>query len=310
MNEIAHKADSLLGVIEGGGTKFLCGFGSAHDQLQKIERISTTSPEETLAKVCEFFKSAPPLDAIGLGMFGPIELKGNSKHAIGTTLRTPKKGWDYIPVKSILEKVLDIPVVVDTDVNGAALAEYLWGASQQCDPTVYVTIGTGIGAGVIVGGKPLHGLMHPEFGHMPVPVLEMANGEKDDFHCRCPFHTWCLEGVASGSAFSARTKGGVDALAKDDPLWELEANYLAHGLAACTYMLSPERIVLGGGMLKNPGVLERVRSSLKKLVAGYIPHKKLNDDIDNYLVYPHFEQQAGLIGAFALAKSHRLPSTI
>ena len=196
-----------------------------------------------------------------------------------------------------------MPVAVDTDVNGAALAEYRWGAAQGYDPALYVTVGTGIGGGVIIGGTPLHGLLHPEMGHIAVPRARDAAGNRDEFAGICPFHGDCMEGMAAGGALAARVGRSADDLAPDDPVWELEAYYLAAGLAQHVLVLSPQRIVLGGGVLQQEHLLPRIHAALRVQLRSYIARPQVDTDVSSYVVKPHFGDEAGLAGAFALAMS-------
>ena len=216
-------------------------------------------------------------------------------------LPTPKPGWSGAPVVAAITAGLDVPVAVDTDVNGAALAEYRWGAAQGYDPALYVTVGTGIGGGVIIGGAPLHGLLHPEMGHIAVPRARDAAGNRDEFAGICPFHGDCMEGMAAGGALAARVGRSADDLAPDDPVWELEAHYLAAGLAQHVLVLSPQRIVLGGGVLQQEHLLPRIHAALRAQLRSYIARPQVDADVSSYVVAPHFGDEAGLAGAFALA---------
>ena len=216
---------ALYGAVEGGGTKFVCAVGSGPSDRLATARIPTTTPAETLPRVRRFLLDAAEqagqaLTAIGIATFGPIELDRQSPR-YGYMLPTPKPGWSGAPVVAAITAGLDVPVAVDTDVNGAALAEYRWGAAQGYDPALYVTVGTGIGGGVIIGGTPLHGLLHPEMGHIAVPRARDAAGNRDEFAGICPFHGDCMEGMAAGGALAARVGRSADDLAPDDPVWEL-----------------------------------------------------------------------------------------
>lgn len=293
-------SDRLLAAVEGGGTKFVCAVGHGPDAIVDRVRIPTTTPDETLARVIDFLAPHRPV-AVGVGMFGPLVLDESAGERRGSTSKTPKPGWDHVPVRARLEEALAAPVVVDTDVNAAALAESLFGDPPGLDPLVYLTVGTGIGGGVVVGGKPLHGLMHPEVGHVRVPPMPLADGTFDPFAGVCPFHGRCLEGMASGTALNARVGGGAEGLAEDHPAWELEARYLAHGLAALVLILSPRRIVLGGGVMANAHLFPRIRRALSDELAGYVDHPALTPiGLDHYVVPSRFDAP-GLAGAFALA---------
>jgi len=290
------SAGPLYGAVEGGGTKFVCAVGRSPTKLLDQVRISTGAPDETLGQVVEFFRKHP-VDSLGVGMFGPLDL------AAGATLRTPKPGWDDVPVRAILEAGLGVPVALDTDVNAAALGEQRLGAAQGADPCLYVTVGTGVGAGVLVGGRPLHGLLHPEFGHILLPVLPLADGTPDPFEGACPFHGRCLEGLVSGPAIAARTGRPGEDLPDDDPVWDLVGRYLGAGLAPAVLLLSPVRIVVGGSVSGRPGLLPRVRRSLAESLGGYLNHDALGDGIDEYVVPPGLGAGAGIAGALLLAQT-------
>jgi fructokinase len=293
----------LLGAVEGGGTKFVCAVGYGPDAICARARFDTTTPERTLEQAASFLVEASGgrLAAAGVACFGPLDLDERSP-SFGSLLATPKPGWSGAPVASLLRRRLGIPVAIDTDVNGAALAEWRWGAAQGCDPALYVTIGTGIGGGAVVGGRTLHGLLHPEMGHILLPRLPWPDGRPDDFAGVCPFHGACFEGLASGPALAARAGRPPESLGPDEPLWELEAAYVACALATLTLVLSPQRIVLGGGVMQQGHLLARVRRRLPAVLAGYIARPEVQANADRYVVAPHFGQDAGLMGAFALAQ--------
>ncbi|MFW6066716.1 MAG: ROK family protein [Myxococcota bacterium] len=288
----------LLGAIEGGGSKFLCAVGRGPWDVVDRTRIETGAPYETLAQVVEFLRPYKP-SVVGVGMFGPLELRRDRREH-GSTLDTPKPGWRAVPVRQRLEAALGCEVRIDTDVNAAALAESRWGAAQGADPVVYVTVGTGVGGGAVVHGRPLHGLLHPEMGHVPLPRLALADGTTDTARSACPFHRWCLEGAASGAALRMRLGRDPAEVPGDDPVWDLTARYLAHGMAAIALVLSPERLVLGGGVMERSGLRARVGASVRQLLGGYVPRPELGDHVDRWLVAPALEAP-GLAGAFALA---------
>ena len=284
------------GAIELGGTKVRCAF-FVGDTLFSETRIDTTSFDETLASIETFFApSAEHLRAIGVASFGPLELARES-HAYGCLLSTPKPGWSDAPLVPRLSKRFGVPVRIDTDVNAAALAEQQRGAGRGRDPLVYITVGTGIGVGVVVQGKPLHGVMHPELGHLPAPP-------ECDFAGACPFHGRCIEGVASGRALEERTGIRAELLSDDHPVWELEARYLGHLVAAVVLAYAPQRIVLGGGIMQRLWLLDRVREHVLRTLAGYVPRAELSTSgIRGYLVPPSLGDRAGLMGALLLARS-------
>jgi fructokinase len=197
-----------------------------------------------------------------------------------------------------LRGAFDLPIGFDNDVNAAALGEHLWGAGQGLDTFIYLTVGTGIGGGVYAEGKLLHGLLHPEMGHIPLP----HDRERDPFDGVCPFHGDCFEGLATGPAMEKRWGQRAETLPADHPAWELEAHYIAHALAAYIYTLSPQRIIVGGGVGSNLHLLKMVRGKTRALINGYIPSRAILDEIDSYIVPPALGNRAGVAGAIALAQ--------
>lgn len=289
---------SLFGAIEAGGTKFLCAVGSGPDDLQEPVRFPTTTPEETLGKCLEFFRAQPKLEAIGVGCFGPIELRRGARK-YGHVTATPKVGWSNADIVGPLQRALDLPVGFDTDVNGAILGEARWGAARELDTAVYMTIGTGIGGGALVGGQLVHGLVHPEMGHLLVPR------EPDDaeFAGDCPFHGGrCWEGLASGPAIERRWGQRAETLPADHPAWDLEARYIASGLASLVLVLSPERLILGGGVMQVEALFPLVRKYLMRSLAGYVQADLVIKAIDQYVVAPGLGTRSGILGALALAQ--------
>ena len=294
-----------LGAVEGGGTKFVCAVGTGPERVLARARIETTTPQETLDRVCDFLlrqAAEAPLDAVGVACFGPLELDPRSPE-LGSLLATPKPGWSGAPVGRTLRERLGVPVVVDTDVNGAALAEARWGAARDCDPALYLTIGTGIGGGAVIDGRPLHGLLHPEMGHILLPRLPWPDGRPDDFPGACPFHGACFEGLAAGPALTARAGTSLESLDPEHPLWELAAGYIATALATYVLVLAPQRIVVGGGVPQGGHLLRRVRRRLPAVLAGYVKRPQVDSGVGEYVVAPRFGQDAGVMGALALAQS-------
>jgi fructokinase len=289
--------ERALGGIEAGGTKFVCAIGTGPADVRASTCIPTTTPAETLARAIEFLRTHR-ITAVGVACFGPLDLQPASVTA-GYITDTPKPGWSRVDVVGTLRRGLALPVTIDTDVNAAALAEWRWGAGKTCDPVVYVTVGSGIGGGALVGGQPLHGLVHPEMGHMRIP-----RDPADDFPGACPFHGDCLEGLAAAPALRARRGLPPEALAVDDPVWALEARYLALGLANIVTVLSPQRIVLGGGVLRQPTLLARVRAELTRILAGYVRAPAVTETIEQFIVAPALGERAGVLGALALAARH------
>lgn len=284
---------TLYGGIESGGTKTVCAVGTGPDDVRAVERFPTTQPAETLRRAVAFFEAQPaPVAAVGIGSFGPVDERPGSP-TFGHVTTTPKPGWQHVDVVTPVREALGVPVAFDTDVNAAALAEHRWGAARGLDAFVYLTVGTGIGGGGFVGGRRIRGLTHPEMGHLAVP---RAPG--DAFAGVCPFHGDCWEGLASGPAIEQRWGRPGRDLPPDHPAWDLQAGYLAAGLMSLVLALSPERVVVGGGVMEHAPLLARVREALRQRLNGYLPVA----DFDAYLVPPALGARAGVLGALALAQ--------
>ena len=284
------------GGIEAGGTKWVCAIGNGPDVHDSVT-FPTTQPEETIARAAEFFTGNGALAAVGIGSFGPIDVQRDSP-TWGTITTTPKPGWAGTDVVGALRTALGVPLAFDTDVNAAALGEHRFGAAVGLETFCYITVGTGIGGGAMANGKLLHGLLHPEFGHMRIP----HDRERDPFDGVCPFHGDCFEGLASGHAVRDRWGRAPEELADDNRVWALEAEYIALGLLNVICTLSPQRIVIGGGVLKAPSLLPLVRSRVTELAAGYLDAPELDEAIDDYIVAPALGDRAGVIGALELAR--------
>jgi fructokinase len=289
---------SVYGGIEAGGTKWECAVGTGPDDVRAGVTIPTTTPGETMGRVVEFFEREEPISALGIGCFGPIDTKPESP-TWGYITTTPKRGWAQVDVAQAIRRELALPVAFDTDANAAALGEHRWGAARGLETFCYITIGTGIGGGGMARGRLLQGLVHPEFGHMRLPRDLAA----DPFPGICPYHGDCWEGLASGLAIEARWGRPAVKLAGNAEVWELEARYIALGLVAVICVLSPERIVLGGGVTNEPGLLERVRLHVRALLNGYVKAPAVGDGIDGYVTRPGLGGRAGVLGAIALAGS-------
>lgn len=288
----------LFGAIEAGGTKFVCAVGTGPDDLREQVRFPTTTPHETLSRCIAFFSAQPKLDAIGVGCFGPIELNRNSA-SYGRITVTPKPGWGGADIVGTLEGALRVPIGFDTDVNAAVLGETRWGAGQGLDTVIYITVGTGIGGGARVGGRLAHGLVHPEMGHLLVP----REPDDLDFKGACPFHgARCWEGVASGPALEQRWGQRAETLSARHLAWDLEARYIASALTSLVLVLSPERLILGGGVMQGEGLLPLVRQYLIRSLAGYVQAPALSRGIDQYVVPPGLGQRSGILGGIALAE--------
>ena len=289
---------ALYGAIEAGGTKFVCAVGSGPADLMAQVRIPTTNPRETLGRCLEFFRAQPKLDALGIGCFGPLELHRGARD-YGHVTTTPKPGWNNADIVGPLREALSLPVGFDTDVNAAVLGEARWGAAQNVETAIYITIGTGIGGGALIGGELLHGLVHPEMGHLLVPR------EPDDlaFSGACPFHGGrCWEGLAAGPALELRWGQPAETLPIDHPAWDLEARYIASALTSLVLVLSPERLILGGGVMQVSSLFPLIRKHLSGSLSGYVQAEALNQGLEGYVVPPLLGTQSGIAGALALAE--------
>jgi fructokinase len=292
---------ALYGGIEAGGTKFVCAIGTSPGDIRAETRFPTTSPEETISQAVAFFREhhrQTPLTAIGIAAFGPLDPDPRSA-TFGYITTTPKPGWGQTNLVGPLRQALGLPVGFDTDVNGAALGEFRWGAAQGLDTFVYLTVGTGLGGGGIVNGKLLHGLMHPEMGHMSIP----HNWDADPYTGYCPYHGDCWEGLAAGPAFEGRWRRRAEHLPLEHPAWELEAHYLALGLVNIICMLSPQRIIMGGGVMVQRHLFPLIHNQVYTLLNGYIQMPALLEAMDHYIVPPGLGNQAGVLGALALAEA-------
>ena len=264
---------------------------------EAIERASfpTTSPQETLEKVCAFF-DGKDIDALGIGSFGPID-PDQASPTYGYITTTPKPGWANYNIVGELKKHYDIPMAFDTDVNGAALGEAYFGSARGLDSALYLTIGTGIGGGAIVEGHLVHGLLHPEMGH-----VRLVRHPQDTFEGNCPYHQACFEGLASGPAIEKRWGKKGQELAPDHPAWEMEAWYIAQAVSLYILVLSPKKIILGGGVMKQAHLFPMIRRYTLENLNRYVQKDDILKDIDHYIVYPELGDNAGVIGALALAK--------
>lgn len=293
---------SLYGGVEAGGTKFVCIVAGGPGDIREEVRFPTTTPEETLSRTIKFFSNYmknydEKIDSIGVACFGPVDLDESSP-TYGYITSTPKPGWANTDVVSCLEKALNLPVVFDTDVNGAAVGEGKWGAAQGLSNFVYLTIGTGVGGGAVVDGKPIHGLVHPEMGH----ILMAHDFDKDPYEGHCPFHKDCFEGMCSGPAIQARWGEPAQNLDVDHPAWELEAHYISVALHSFVTVLSPQRIILGGGVMQQEHLFPMIREKVKESLNVYVQSPAILEHIDEYIVPPGLGNRAGVLGALALAQ--------
>ncbi len=286
----------LFGAIEAGGTRWNLGVFTADGEAIERARIATTRPDETIGQALAFFEkrcAGTGYAAIGIASFGPIELRPGAARW-GYMLDTPKAGWAGTDIVGPFRARLRCPAGFDTDVNGAALAEHLWGAARGCANAVYITVGTGIGGGAIIRGEPVHGFRHPEMGHVAVG----RHPDDRDFPGVCPFHGDCMEGLASGPAIRARWGCSLSELAADHPGRRIIADYLGQLAIMQMALLSCERIVFGGGVLETPGLLDMIRAEAKRRDNGYFGYR----DLAEIIVPPALGERAGLMGGLALAQ--------
>jgi fructokinase len=291
---------SVYGGVEAGGTRFVCAIGSSPDSLKAETSFATTTPQGTIDRTIAFFqryRGREPLSAVGVGSFGPVDLNPKSPK-FGYITATPKPGWANTEFLGRISRALRVPVGFDTDVNAAALGEATWGAAKGLETFVYLTVGTGIGGGGMVNGELLHGLLHAEMGHLRVP----HDLTKDAYLGACPFHGDCLEGLAAGPALLGRWGRRGEELPPDHAAWGLEAHYLALGLVNLICTLSPQRIILGGGVMRQTGLFHMVRQNVQELLNGYLQVPAILEQIDQYIVPAALGSRAGVLGAIALAK--------
>jgi fructokinase len=293
-------ATGIYGAIEAGGTKFVCAVADETGTILAEQRLPTRDPESTLASVCGFFHAqfarlgAPR--SLGVGSFGPVHLDKSSVR-YGRIGNTPKAGWSGADIVGRLSREFACPIGFDTDVNAAALAEHRWGAARDVENLAYVTVGTGIGGGIIVRGAPLHGLMHPEIGH----VYPRRHPLDLQFKGVCPFHGDCLEGLASGPAIVSRCGAELHTLPATSPQWDIEADYLAQLCAHLVVTVSPQRIVVGGGVMSQLQLLPPLRERLLHWLGGYIDRPEILSGVEHYVVAAALGHRAGVLGALVLA---------
>lgn len=288
----------VFGGLEAGGTKFVCGIGTSPGDHETTQ-FPTTSPQATVDAAVDWFRSraAGRLKAVGIASFGPVDLDPKSP-TFGYITSTPKLTWQNFNIAGAIRDALRVPVEIDTDVNAAALGEARWGAAQGLSDALYLTVGTGIGGGAIANGRVLHGMLHPEMGHIRIP----HDLTKDPFPGVCPFHGDCLEGLACGPAMEARWGAKAPSLPIDHPAWKLEAEYLALALTSWVCTLSPKRILLGGGVMQQPHLFDLIRTNLARLLNGYIRTPEVTTGLDRFVVPPDLGSRAGVLGALVLAE--------
>ena len=284
----------LYGALEAGGTKMVCAIGDENGNILERVSIPTRTPAETMGPMLDFFRGKG-ICALGIGCFGPVDLNKKSP-TYGYITSTPKLAWQNYPIVAEFEKALGVPVGFDTDVNAAALGEATWGCTKDVENSIYITVGTGVGVGVIINGKPYHGMIHPEGGH----ILLSRHPEDPMVGSGCPFHENCLEGLAAGPSLEKRWGVKGAELTGRKEVWQLEAYYIGQALADYILILSPERIVLGGGVTHQEGLLALVRQEAVKQLAGYI-RTAATQNLDSYIVGVSLNDNQGVMGAVKLA---------
>lgn len=283
------------GGIELGGTKMVCAIGDNNGNILDRYIVPTTEVEETMNSLLNYFKDKD-LSSLGIGSFGPIDLNKKSD-TYGFITTTPKMGWENTDVIGFF-KQLNVPIGFDTDVNAACLGEAKYGSGKDLNNVVYGTIGTGIGFGVYLNGQLVHGLMHPETGHMILNKHEIDR----DFIGPCPYHDSCLETLASGPSIEKRWHKKAYDLYDNDEVWNLEAYYLGQAISNCILCYSPEKIILGGGVMRKPDLIELVREETLKNLNGYIKKEEIINHINEYIVLPELKDDSGILGSIELGK--------
>ena len=285
----------MLAGIEAGGTKMVCAVSDAELNLKGSAVFPTTSPQETIAEMINYFRKFD-IDAVGIGSFGPIDLNPKSP-TYGYITKTPKTGWSDFDFVGVFKKAFGVPVGFDTDVNAAILGEVYKGAAYGCNNAIYITIGTGVGVGVYCNGGLVHGLVHPEAGH-----ILLNRHPEDSFEGSCPFHKNCVEGMASGPAIEKRWGKSPKLLIENDKVWELEAYYIAQAVASYILTYSPEKVILWGGVMHQDKLFDMVRSNVKEILNGYVHSEMVDSKIDQYIVKPALGEKPGITGALCLAR--------
>ena len=285
-----------FGTLEAGGTKMVLSVGNEQNELLEQETMPTEAPEKTIPAMIDWFRDKN-ISALGIGSFGPVDLNPASP-TYGWITKTPKPGWSDTPLLPPMRDALGVPAKIDTDVNAAALAEWQLGAAKGLRSCLYVTVGTGVGAGLVIEGKLVHGLVHPELGHM---LLRQEEGDPAPAGF-CPYHPGCLEGLASGPAIEKRWGTNARNLVPDHPAWRLEAAYLAQMCMNAVCAFSPEKIILGGGVMQQKHLFPLIRQKTREMLNGYIRAKEILEDIGSYIVEPGLGTKSGATGALLLAK--------
>lgn len=283
----------ILGALEAGGTKMVCATGDETGKIYEQVSIPTTIPQETIPAIIDYFKDKG-IEALGLASFGPVDLNKNSP-TYGHITSTPKPGWRDYDILGTIKAALNVPVGFDTDVNGSLLGEVTFGDAKGLTDAVYFTIGTGVGAGIMSGGNLVHGVSHPEAGHIPMVVRA-----DDTYKGHCPFHGTCLEGMAAGPAIEERWGAKGKDLAGRDEVWDLEAYYIAQAMVSCILILAPQRIILGGGVMHQEQLFPLIRQKTLDMLKGYVEIAAVKD-MDHYIVPASLKDDQGIMGCLKLA---------
>ena len=271
----------------------VCAVGKENGELIDRTSIPTRMPEETFPELIAYFRKWE-IQALGIGSFGPLDLNRSSA-SFGSITKTPKPGWSGVNIAGRLREALGVPVGIDTDVNAAVLGEVTWGAAKGCENAIYITVGTGVGVGVYVNGGLVHGLIHPEGGHM---LLQKS--PEDTYNGCCPFHEICVEGLASGPAIMGRYGKPAKELADRPEVWELEGYYLAQAIANYIMLYSPQKIILWGGVMHQSVLFSIVREKVLKILNGYIYHPLVLEHIERYIVEPGLGEDPGVLWSIKL----------
>ncbi len=276
-----------IGALEAGGTKMVCAIGDESGQITKRISLSTSTPEETMPEMVRFFKENE-ISQLGIGCFGPLDL------ARGVITTTPKKAWQNYPIQEAFHHALQVPVTLDTDVNAAMLGEATYGSARGLHSCIYITIGTGVGMGILSDGKLVHGMMHPEAGHMLITRVP-----EDDMESNCRYHEHCLEGLAAGPALEKRLGCKAYEVSPKHPVWKMEADYISQALVNLILTLSPQRIILGGGVMKQEQLYPMIRERTRDLLGGYVQTDELQN-LESYIAAPSLGDNQGVMGALRL----------
>ena len=283
----------IYGALEAGGTKMVCAIGDENGKILEQISVPTVTPDETMPAIIDYFKDKG-IKALGVACFGPIDVHPESP-TYGYILKTPKLAWANYNIVGALKDALKVPIGFDTDVNGSLLGEVTWGSAKGLTDAVYITIGTGVGGGILSGGNIVHGMLHPEMGHM-----KLIPAPGDDFPGRCPFHGNCLEGMASGPAIGDRWGAPGKDLIDREEVWELESEYIAQAVSNLIFIMSPQKIILGGGVMHQMQLFPLIRAKVLEKVNGYLDTAELSD-IDSYICPAGLNDDQGIMGAVKLA---------